>query len=347
MLLDNIHKSYHQRLVLNHIQMALYSGDAVALTGVNGSGKSTLLRIAAGLVRPDRGGIRKLTLGKELIIGYVPERFSPLRFTAEEYLFHMGRIAGISTLELNRRITTLLHLFDMVEGGQRRMATYSKGMLQKTNIMQALLNSPTLLILDEPLSGLDDHSVQEIIRILVDLKKEGVTLLFAVHERLLIEAIANREIQLVKGSLVEYPFENREDQAERRGGIRMTRLAYQAAGAVSVGPYSHAVESGASIYFSGQTPIDALTGKLIEGDVAAQTEQCFNNLFSVLRETGLSKDEIVKVNVYLTDMNDFSMMNSVYERQFDKPYPARTTIGVAALPLGARVEIEMIANRRL
>jgi reactive intermediate/imine deaminase len=347
MLLDHIHKSYHRRLVLDNIHMTLNRGDAIALTGVNGSGKSTLLRIAAGLVGPDRGGTRKLTHGMEMIIGYVPERFSQLRFTAEQYLFHMGRIAGIPANALNSRVTTILRQFDMEEGGRRRMSTYSKGMLQKTNIMQALLNPPTLLILDEPLSGLDDHSVQEIIRILVDLRREGVTLLFAVHERLLIDAIANREIQLVQGRLLEHPFENRKDQVEGRGEVRMTRKSYQAAGAVSVGPYSHAVESGASVYFSGQTPIDPLTGKLIEGDVATQTEQCFNNLFNVLRETGLSKDDIVKVNVYLTDMNDFGMMNSVYERQFDPPYPARTTIGVAALPLGARVEIEMIANRRL
>ena len=125
----------------------------------------------------------------------------------------------------------------------------------------------------------------------------------------------------------------------------MPRKAITAPNAVSVGPYSHAVESGEMVYLSGQTPLDPAVGKLVEGGIAAQTEQCFKNLFSVLAAGGLTPDEVVKVNVFLTDMNDFAAMNTVYARQFSQPYPARTTIGVAALPLGARIEIEMIARK--
>ncbi len=125
----------------------------------------------------------------------------------------------------------------------------------------------------------------------------------------------------------------------------MSRKAYNADGAVSVGPYSHAVESGELVYFSGQTPVDSMTGKLVTGDITVQTEQCFKNLFNVLKAAGLTPDDVVKVNVYLTDMENFSAMNSVYSKQFSLPYPARTTIGVASLPLGAQVEIEMIARK--
>lgn len=125
----------------------------------------------------------------------------------------------------------------------------------------------------------------------------------------------------------------------------MVRKAYTAAGAVAVGPYSQAVDGGQSIYFSGQTPINPVTGNLVEGDIAKQTQQCFNNLFHVLAATGLTPDDIVKVNVFLTDMADFKAMNEVYAKQFQPPYPARTTIGVTALPLGASVEIEMIARK--
>lgn len=125
----------------------------------------------------------------------------------------------------------------------------------------------------------------------------------------------------------------------------MPRKAYTAEGAVSVGPYSHAVECGELVYLSGQTPIDANTGKLVEGDVEEQTEQCFKNLFNVLASAGLTQDDVVKVNVFLIDMGDFSGMNSIYSKQFSEPYPARTTIGVAGLPLGAKVEIEMIARK--
>lgn len=126
----------------------------------------------------------------------------------------------------------------------------------------------------------------------------------------------------------------------------MSRKAFNAEGAVAVGPYSHAVEAGDLVYLSGQTPIDAATGKLLNGDIAAQTEQCFENLFTVLAAAGLTPDDVVKVNVFLTDMANFAAMNAVYEKQFSAPYPARTTIGVASLPLGAQVEMEMIAQKR-
>lgn len=124
----------------------------------------------------------------------------------------------------------------------------------------------------------------------------------------------------------------------------MARKAFSAEGAISVGPYSHAVEAGETVYLSGQTPIDSATGKLAEGGIKAQTEQCFKNLFNVLKAAGLTPDDVQKVNVFLTDMKNFSEMNEVYEKQFKAPYPARTTIGVAALPLGADIEIEMIAR---
>lgn len=125
----------------------------------------------------------------------------------------------------------------------------------------------------------------------------------------------------------------------------MARKEIMAKDAAAVGPYSHAVDSGELVFLSGQTPVDPKTGKLTEGDVAAQTSQVFMNLRGVLEAGGLTFDNVQKVNVFLTDMNDFAAMNEVYKTQFNKPYPARTTIGVTALPLGARIEIEMIAQR--
>jgi len=125
----------------------------------------------------------------------------------------------------------------------------------------------------------------------------------------------------------------------------MPRRAFSAPGAVTVGPYSHAVECGDLVYLSGQTPLDPATAALVEGGIAAQTERCFQNLFAVLAAAGLAPDDVVKVNVYLVDMADFAAMNAVYARQFSRPFPARTTVGVAALPLGARVEVELVARR--
>jgi len=125
----------------------------------------------------------------------------------------------------------------------------------------------------------------------------------------------------------------------------MGKKAFTAEGTISVGPYSHAVESGGFICLSGQIPLDSKTGKIVNGDIAAQTEQCFRNVSNVLRAAGLSLDNVVKVTVFLTNMDDFSAMNSVYEKNFQAPFPARTTVGVAQLPLGARIEIEVMAHR--
>jgi len=127
--------------------------------------------------------------------------------------------------------------------------------------------------------------------------------------------------------------------------IFIARIPIETPNAVAVGPYSQGVDAGGIIFLSGQTPIDPKTGNLVPGGVSEQTEQCFVNLFAVLRAAGLSAAHVQKVNVFLTDMGDFAAMNQVYRQQFQEPYPARTTIGVAALPLGAMVEIEMIAKR--
>ncbi|HEY7612965.1 MAG TPA: Rid family detoxifying hydrolase [Gemmatimonadales bacterium] len=110
-----------------------------------------------------------------------------------------------------------------------------------------------------------------------------------------------------------------------------------------VGPFSPAVGRDGSLYLSGQVAQDPVSGRLIEGDVAAQTEQLLRNAAAVLRAGGKSLADVVRVGVFLTDMADFQAMNVVYARHFDLPYPARTTVAVSALPLGARVEMDFLA----
>jgi 2-iminobutanoate/2-iminopropanoate deaminase len=113
----------------------------------------------------------------------------------------------------------------------------------------------------------------------------------------------------------------------------------------AIGPYSQAVWSGHELFCSGQTPIDPATGKLIDGDVTQQTHRVFDNLAAVLAAAGLTLDDAIKCNVYLVNMNDFGAMNAAYQQRFTAPFPARTTVAVAGLPLGARVEIELLARR--
>lgn len=124
----------------------------------------------------------------------------------------------------------------------------------------------------------------------------------------------------------------------------MNKKSFVPEGAVVVGPYSPAIEAGGFVYISGQIPINS-EGKIVEGDIKAQAKQCFKNLSAILNAANLNSDDIVKATVYLTDIKDFAAVNEVYGEFFNAPYPARTAIAICALPLGANVEIEVIAKR--
>jgi 2-iminobutanoate/2-iminopropanoate deaminase len=111
-----------------------------------------------------------------------------------------------------------------------------------------------------------------------------------------------------------------------------------------VGPFSQAVDAGGFIYVSGQVGQDPMTGKLVAEGIAAETDRIFQNLSAVLRAAGKSFDDVVRVGVFLTSMSDYAAMNGIYATHFRQPFPARTTLGVAALPLGACVEIDLVVK---
>jgi len=111
-----------------------------------------------------------------------------------------------------------------------------------------------------------------------------------------------------------------------------------------VGPFSPAIRSGGFIFFSGQVGADPATGKLAEGGVEAEARQVFRNLATLLEAAGKSFGDVVRAGVFLTDIGDFAAVNAIYAGQFESPFPARTTVGVAALPLGARIEIELLVE---
>ena len=110
-----------------------------------------------------------------------------------------------------------------------------------------------------------------------------------------------------------------------------------------IGPYSQGVIAGGLLFVSGQIPIDPATDKLVEGDIAVQTEQVLKNILAVLKEAKMGPENVVKATVYLADMADFPAVNEVYGRFLGKEPPARSTIQAAALPKGARIEMDVIA----
>jgi reactive intermediate/imine deaminase len=113
----------------------------------------------------------------------------------------------------------------------------------------------------------------------------------------------------------------------------------------AIGPYSQAVQVGNTIYTSGQIPLDPATGELITGDIDAQARRVFENLRAVIEAAGAGFADVARVGIYLTDLSNFAAVNAVMAEYFQQPYPARSTIGVAALPRGAQVEVDLVLVR--
>ena len=112
----------------------------------------------------------------------------------------------------------------------------------------------------------------------------------------------------------------------------------------AIGPYSQAVRSGNFLFCSGQIPLDPKSGQIVSGDIAAQTRRVLDNIAAVLRAGGLTFDNVVKTTIFLTDLGDFQTVNEVYGSYFKQDPPARSTVQVSALPKGAKIEIDAIAN---
>ena len=111
-----------------------------------------------------------------------------------------------------------------------------------------------------------------------------------------------------------------------------------------IGPYSQAVKVGDTMYLSGQVPLDPATGELIDGDIDAMARRIFDNLAAVMAAAGGSLADIVKLTIYLVDLNDFAKVNAVMAEYFQEPYPSRAAVAIAGLPKGAPVEVEAIAH---
>lgn len=208
--LKNINKKYGKKKVLCDISLTINEKQVIAILGENGSGKSTLLRIAAGIERPDSGKI--LYAFKNMRTGYVPERFPKyLRFTPDEYLRYIGKISDVSETALEQRISLLLHRFQLDKWKNRRISELSKGNIQKVGIIQAILQQPELLILDEPLSGLDISAQQELLSIISELKEQKSTILLTYHEASIFEGIVNQTYYIKDGCLTEERIAEKED----------------------------------------------------------------------------------------------------------------------------------------
>jgi len=209
---EHFTKSYGPVRAVSDVSFAVPSGQIVGLLGPNGAGKSTTMKAILGLVRPDCGSIRVLgqDVGSSPVavkreIGYVPE--SAILFdslTGQEFLELSGRLHDVGKDTLQTRIRKILETFDLSSDRSSRLDTYSKGMRQKILIGAALLHNPDLILLDEPLSGLDVNAAIMIKDLIAALAAEGKTILYSSHVLDVVEKVCDRALIIHKGSLIAH-----------------------------------------------------------------------------------------------------------------------------------------------
>jgi ABC-2 type transport system ATP-binding protein len=202
--------SYDYTEVLHEISFTLDEGEVVGLLGPNGAGKSTTIKIIAGILTASAGSVLVdgLALPERAVdvkqrMGYVPESavlFESL--TGQEFLELSGRLHGVGEETLQTRIREILETFDLTSDRVSRLDTYSKGMRQKILIGAALLHNPDLILLDEPLSGLDVNSAIMIKDLIAALAAEGKTILYSSHVLDVVEKICHRALIIHKGELI-------------------------------------------------------------------------------------------------------------------------------------------------
>src|SRR6516162_8458617 len=174
-------------IAVNDLSLRIERGEVYGLLGPNGSGKSTTLKIILGLVSPTRGHTEIFGRDSRLVesreaVGFLPENPYFYKFlTGEETLRFFGRLCGMRSTNLRSRVNELLDLVGLNKARDRRLGTYSKGMLQRIGLAQALIHDPRLVVLDEPTAGVDPAGSREIRDLIMDLKRRGITVLLSSH----------------------------------------------------------------------------------------------------------------------------------------------------------------------
>ncbi|KMK94400.1 ABC transporter ATP-binding protein [Rossellomorea marisflavi] len=207
--LHQLKKTYNGKEVLKGVDLYVFPGQIIGYIGRNGAGKSTTVKIILGLEESDSGSVR--LFGEEITstsveykkrIGYVPELADLYdNLTGQEYLTFSGELYGMDPVEADAKAEKLMSLFGLSDVYHSRIASYSKGMKQKTLIIASLLHDPDILFLDEPINGLDANSVMIFKELLALLAAEGKTIFYSSHIMDVVEKISSRIILLHQGAV--------------------------------------------------------------------------------------------------------------------------------------------------
>ena len=193
---------------MRDLNLRVEAGEVYGLLGPNGSGKSTTLKIILGLASPTRGRTKIFERDSSLVesraaVGFLPENPYFYKFlTGEETLRFFGKLCRVNGSRLKSRVRELLELVGLTNARDQRLSTYSKGMLQRIGLAQALINEPKLVVLDEPTAGVDPAGSRDIRNLIVDLKQRGITVLLSSHLLTQVQEICDRVGILARGVLV-------------------------------------------------------------------------------------------------------------------------------------------------
>ena len=201
---------FHRQPVVavRDLDLQVKPGEVYGLLGPNGSGKSTTLKIVLGLVSPTRGQTEIFGRNSRLVesreaVGFLPENPYLCKFlTGTETLRFFGQLCGLSGASLKKRVDEMLDLVGLTDARDRRLRGYSKGMLQRIGLAQALINEPRLVVLDEPTAGVDPAGSRQIRDLIVDLRRRGTTVLLSSHLLAQVQEVCDRVGILADGVLV-------------------------------------------------------------------------------------------------------------------------------------------------
>lgn len=200
--------SRRQKVALNDVTFDLDYGKILAVLGPNGAGKSTLFKVILKFVSVTSGEVKIFDKGidefnEKNMIGYLPEYFNPaINTTGEEFLLYFGNLSGIEKNELLSRVNEIFEIVGLREARHQKIKTYSKGMLQRILLAQAIIHQPKLLLLDEPTDGLDPIGKKQIRNLLMKIKEQGVGIIINSHLLSEVELLADEIIILKKGKIV-------------------------------------------------------------------------------------------------------------------------------------------------
>lgn len=206
--LKEVNKSFGRHNVLDHISLDIEKGTAYTFVGHNGMGKSTLLKIIAKLITINSGTVtynsanNPMNTDHKISVSYIPEQFPRYNITAMEYLTLMAGIAGLDEKAAELQSDILLEKFYMSSMKDTKLLHLSKGSLQKVSVIQALLTTPDVILLDEPISGQDISSQNVFINMINELKSKGMTVIMSCHEKFLINRISDVIYEIKDGHLL-------------------------------------------------------------------------------------------------------------------------------------------------